>query len=383
MKQIKLLTTALVILPMLLQSCAPGLTANVRKADTSLQSGKLAEAKELIDTAVEDSATQESAEAWMTYGDVYLSIAMDSSNSVQADDPLQKAYEGYSQVLEREDTSSTLGGQANQQMKQVWAYAINTGSTYYSDQDYQQAGEYFDIAKQAAPDDTTAYIYGGISAQQAGNMNLAAENYAYLVDSLDYVSKDFYNSLIYIYTVENQDMERGLQYMRQAQEAFPDDPSFLNSEITMLINNGEYDEAEQKLTRAIELEPNNPANYYNQGYLYEQMDKGDQAVASYQKAIEQNPQYFDANFNLAAYYYNEAAEILAEANNMDLKEYQEKGEEVEANAKEYFEKALPYLETSQNLQPDNEKVLATLSTVYQQLGMSDKAEEIETKLESM
>ncbi|WKN43530.1 tetratricopeptide repeat protein [Tunicatimonas pelagia] len=383
MKQIKFLVLGLIVIPMLLQSCASGLTANIRKAGTSLETGDLAEAKVLIDSAVVDSVAQQDPKAWMTYGDVYLAIATDSTNSVDAENPLLKAYQGYSRVVEMEDTASLLGVQANQQIEQVWANAINNGASLYSAQNYDEAIKLFDVAKMAMPDDTTAYIYGGISAQQAGNLEAAAEDYAFLVDSLDYESKDFYNSLIYIYLVENKNEEKALDYLQKAQVAFPDDPEFLKREITMLINNEKYDEAEQKLTKAIDAEPDNPMLYYNQGYLYEQMGKGEQAVESYKKSIEQDAQYFDANFNLAAYYYNEAAEILAEANNMELKEYQEKGEEIEKQAKEYFEKALPYLETSQMLEPDNQKVLSTLSTIYQQLGMNEKAEEIDTKLESM
>ncbi len=383
MKPIKFLILALIVVPMLLQSCASGLTANVRKAGTSLQTGDLAEAKVLIDSAVVDSVAQLDPKAWMTYGDVYLAIATDSTNSVDAEDPLLKAYEGYSKVAEMEDTTSLLGVQANQQIQQVWANAINEGATLYSSQDYDEAIKLFDIAKMAMPDDTTAYIYGGISAQQGGDVQAAADDYAYLIDELDYKSKDFYNSLIYIYLVEDKNEEKALTYLQKAQTAFPDDPEFLKREITMLINSEKYDEAGQKLTKAIDAEPDNPMLYYNQGYLYEQMGQGEQAVESYKKSIEKDSQYFDANFNLAAYYYNEAAEILAEANNMDLKEYQEKGEEIENKAKEYFEKALPYLETSQSLEPDNQKVLSTLSTIYQQLDMNEKAEEIDTKLESM
>ncbi len=383
MKQIKFLILALIIVPMLLQSCASGLTANVRKAGTSLETGDLAEAKMLIDSAVVDSVAQLDPKAWMTYGNVYLAIATDSTNSVEAEDPLMKAYEGYSKVIEMEDTASVLGIQADQQIQQVWANAVNEGANLYSSQNYTEAIDMFNIAKMALPDDTTAYIYGGISAQQGGDMQAAADDYAYLIDELDYKSKDFYNSLIYIYLIEDKNEEKALTYLQKAQTAFPDDPEFLKREITMLINSEKYDEAGQKLTRAIDAEPDNPMLYYNQGYLYEQMGQGDQAVKSYEKSIEKDPKYFDANFNLAAYYYNEAAEILAEANNMDLKEYQEKGEEIENQAKEYFERALPYLETSQSLEPDNQKVLSTLSTIYQQLNMNEKAEEIDTKLESM
>nr|WKN36249.1 tetratricopeptide repeat protein [Tunicatimonas sp. TK19036] len=379
MKQFRLLLVALIALPVL----SYGQAKNVRKAQASLEKGELAEAKEMIDPAINDEKTKDDGKTWYTYGDVYLAIATDSTKSVQADQPYEKALNAYSKVKELEKENSLYAVQADQQIQQVWANAINSGATLYSNQDFSKALELFEIAKMAMPDDTTAYIYGGISAQQAGDMNMAAENYAYLVDSLDYVSKDFYNSLIYIYLVENKDEERALDYIRKAQDVFPDDPEFLKREITMLINGERYDEAEQKLAKAIEAEPGEASNYYNQGYLYEQMDQGEQAVESYKKAIEADPQYFDANFNLAAYYYNEAADILAEANSMDLKEYQEKGEEIEANAKEYFEKALPYLETSQNIEPDNQKVLETLATVYQRLGMEEKAQEVNTKLESM
>lgn len=379
MKQLQLLLVALIALPML----TFGQAKNVRKAQSSLEKGELAEAKEFIDPAINDEKTKDDGKTWYTYGDVYLAIATDSTKSVQAEEPYVKALEAYKKVKELEKENSLYAVQADQQIQQVWANAINSGASLYSSQDYENAVGLFDIAKMAMPMDTTAYIYGGISAQQAGNMDAAAENYAFLVDSLDYKSKDFYNSLIYIYLVENKDEDKALNYLRKAQEVFPDDPEFLKREITMLINNEDYDEAEQKLTRAIEAEPENPMLYYNQGYLYEQMEDGEKAIESYKKAIDVDPQYFDANFNLAAYYYNQAADILAQANNMDLKEYQEKGEEIENSAKEYFEKALPYLETSMNIQPDNQKVLETLATVYQRLEMTDKAEKLNSKLESM
>ncbi|MEM9834439.1 MAG: tetratricopeptide repeat protein [Bacteroidota bacterium] len=379
MKQLQLLLVALIAFPML----TFGQAKNVRKAQSSLQKGELAEAKQYIDPAIEDEKTKEEGKTWYTYGDIYLAIATDSTKSVQADKPYEKALMAYRKVKDMEKENSLYAVQADQQVQQVWANAINSGASLYSSKNYEEAIKLFDVAKMAVPEDTTAYIYGGISAQSAGNMPEAAENYAYLVDSLDYISKDFYNSLIYIYLVEEKDEEKALGYLRKAQDVFPEDPEFLKREITMLINKEMYDEAEQKLTRAIDAEPDNPMLYYNQGYLFEQMDKGEMAIESYKNAIEKDPQYFDANFNLAAFYYNKAADILAEANDMDLKEYQEKGEAIEAEAKSFFEKALPYLETSQSIEPDNQKVLETLATVYQRLEMSDKAEEINSKLESM
>lgn len=368
---------------LVLQTVAFGQSKNVRKAGSALDKGELAEAKAQIDPAINDEKTKDDSKTWLLYGQIYQAIGDDSTNSVQADEPYQKAMQGYDKAMSLEKEGDANYVLAEQMKEQVWANAVNKGAALYSNQDYKNAITYFDVAKMARPQDTTAYIYAGISAQQAGELDDAAENYAFLVDSLDYKSEDFYNSLIYIYLVEQKDSEKAVDYLQKAQEAFPENPDFLKREITVLITEENYDQAKEKLTKAIEAEPDNAVLHYNRGYLYEQMDQGEEAVESYKKATELDPNYFDASFNLAAYYYNEAAEILQEANNMDLKEYEKRGKEIEDTAKQYFEKALPPLEKSRDLKPDDQKVLTTLQTVYTRLGMDEKAEEVQSKLESM
>lgn len=357
-----------------------GQNKNVRKAERALEDQELAEAKSLIDPAITDEQTKDDGKTWYIYGQIYQAIAEDSTNSVQADEPYQTALDAYRKAKELEDEGSVHYTFADQKIQEVWAKNINAGAEKYQEQDFESAIRNFEIAKMALPDDTTAYIYGGISAQQSGNLDVAAENYAYLVDELDYQSEDFYNSLIYIYLVEKKDNDKAVEYLRKAQDAFPENSDFLKREINVLIQDESYDEAEQKLTKAIEKEGDNPILFYNRAYLYEQMGRGEDAIENYKKAIELDPNYFDANFNLAAYYFNKAAEILTEANEMDLKEYQKRGKEIEENAKVFFEKALPYLEKSKEIKPDDEKTLSTLQTVYTRLGMDDKAAALESEI---
>lgn len=357
-----------------------GQSKNVRKAESALEKGELAEAKSLIDPATSDEKTKDEGKTWFTYGQVYQAIAEDSTNSVQVDAPYETALEAYRKVKELEEEGDVYYTLAEQQIQDIWAKNVNSGAERYQEQDFENAIEAFDVAKMAIPEDTTAYIYAGISAQQAGNLDVAAENYEYLVDELDYKSEDFYNSLIYIYLVEKKDNDKAIEYLRKAQEAYPENSDFLKREINVLINEENFEEAEQKLTKAIEAEGDNAILFYNRAYLYEQMDRDEDAITNYKKAIELDPNYFDATFNLAAFYFNKAAEVLQEANNMDLKEYQKRGKEIEDNAKTYFEKALPYLEKSKELKPDDEKVLSTLQTVYTRLGMDEKAEALQSEM---
>jgi tetratricopeptide (TPR) repeat protein len=353
---------------------------NVRKAERALEQGELAEAKEWIDPAINDEKTKDDGKTWYIYGQVYQAIADDSTGAVQAEEPYETALESYRKVKDMEKEGSVYYTFADQKIQEVWAKAINEGANLYSAQDFENAIERFDVAKMALPDDTTGYIYAGISAQQAGDLQTAADNYRYLIDELDYESEDFYNSLIYIYLVEEKDTDKALEYLRKAQDAFPEKSDFIKREINILINDENFEEAEQKLTKAISQEADNPILYYNRAYLYEQMEREEDAIENYKKAIELDPDYFDAVFNLAAFYYNEAAEVLQEANDMDLEEYEKRGEEIEEQAKSFFERALPYLEKSKEIKPDDQKVLTTLQTVYTRLGMNEKAEALESEI---
>ncbi len=360
-----------------------GQTKNVRKADAARESGDLTEAKTLIDEAIQDEKTKEEDKTWYIRGQIYQAIAEDSTNSMPVEDgTLETAVESYNKAKELGKEGSTYYVFAEQKMEEIWAISLNKGAEYYQNQDYENAITYFERSMLAKPEDTTAYLYAGISAQSEGKYDKAEENYLSLID-LGYKNEDVYNFLINLYLTEKKDSEKALEYLQKAQETFPENNDFLKREIVVLINEDRQDDADEKIKKAIEKDPQDPTLYYNQGYLYEKMDRGEDALASYTKATELKPDYFDATFNIAAYYYNEAAEILQQANNMDLKEYQKKGKQVEEEAQSYFEKALPYLEKAKELQPDDVKVLSTLQTVYTRLGMKEKADEIESKLSNM
>jgi tetratricopeptide (TPR) repeat protein len=171
--------------------------------------------------------------------------------------------------------------------------------------------------------------------------------------------------------------------LAQAREHFPDNETLMKEEINLLIITERTDEAKSKLHAAIKAEPDNANLYYNLAYISEQTDDDVQAVENYKKAIEADPEYFDATFNLAVNYYNKAAEILKKANDMDLRTYQKEGKAIEEAAKIEFQGALPYLEKAHEIKPLDEVVLETLETVYVQLKMNDKAEAINAKIEAL
>ncbi len=66
------------------------------------------------------------------------------------------------------------------------------------------------------------------------------------------------------------------------------------------------------------------------------------AKTAYQKAIKADPKNYDALFNMGVFYYNEAVEMKKEVDNMDMKDYQTRGKEVESKVCGKFKQALPY-----------------------------------------
>ena len=100
----------------------------------------------------------------------------------------------------------------------------------------------------------------------------------------------------------------------------------------------------------------------------------------YEKCLEKNPEYFEALYNLGVNKYNQGAEILKEAQDMDLDTYKKEGKAVEAKANEVFMLAVPYFEKAHDVNPEDVSTLQTLQTLYALMKNYDKVNEVKEKL---
>jgi tetratricopeptide (TPR) repeat protein len=356
----------------------------VNKADRYMNSGELDLAKEQIDLATEHEKTMDKGKTWFIRGQIYKQIAFSDNEAYQnlADEPFETAVESLRKVQEMENENSTYYLFADQALQEMWSLKLNEGAEAYQNGDYEAAVENFNSTKLIMPEDTTAYLYSGVAAMQAGMYEEAAENYYKLLE-LGHHPIDVYTGLIYIEKVQNEDMDKAFDLVQEAREYFPDNKDLMKEEIQMLIQTEKLDEARQKLESAIQSEPDNPNLYYSLAYLYDESDQDEKAQETYKKAIELNPDYFEANFNLAAHYFNKGVEILKEANNMNLEDYQKKGKEIIKQADKYFEMSVPYLEKAHNINPEDTQVIEILATAYEELKEEEKAEEYRKKLDDL
>ncbi|WP_375577691.1 tetratricopeptide repeat protein [Marivirga tractuosa] len=353
--------------------------SNVRKAERALENGDLKEAKELINEAVEHEKTMDDPKTWYTRGTIYQAILNEEGYS---EEMVKKASESYDKVFEMVDEGDKYFMLTDLKVQELWGGYINEGSEAYSAQKFEDAVIAFEKALMVIPDDTTATLYAGVASQQLKNNQDALKYYYRLLD-LDYYSEDIYGSIISIERYANEDIEKALEVTRMAKEKFPDNDTFEKQEINLLINSGQVDVAKDRINDAIEKDPENANLYFNLGYLYEQLEEPEKAEKAYLKAIEIDPEYLDANFNYAVYYYNKAADLLAKARDMDLQTYKKEGKKIEEEAIVYLKKSKPYFEKALEIAPEELAVIETLQTVYAQLGEKEKSQEMMKKAQEL
>jgi len=95
----------------------------------------------------------------------------------------------------------------------------------------------------------------------------------------------------------------------------------------------------------------------------------------YSKALEADENYYDALYQLGAYYYNEGVEIKKKVDNMDMDTYKKEGKAVEASISAKYEQALPYFEKAfKNKKEDDLKEV--LKQIYKALKLDAKLAEL-------
>ncbi len=86
----------------------------------------------------------------------------------------------------------------------------------------------------------------------------------------------------------------------------------------------------------------------------------------YERALAIDPAYYDALYQLGAYYFNEGAEIKRIVNGMDMATYQKEGKAVEAKLAEKYQMAVPFFERALKVKKD-EDLKEILKQIYREL----------------
>jgi tetratricopeptide (TPR) repeat protein len=338
----------------------------------------------IIDAATTNEKTKDKVKTWYYRGLIYESIYNSEDEAIKSlsDDPFTEAATAFLKVKGMEPETSTYYIFSDQRIVALYSAAFNGAVEAYQSGDYEGAIAYFDMVKMVFPNDTTAWQYSGYAAQQLDDTELALKNFNYLADN-NMADVNVHRNIIYVYRAVVNDTLAALEAAKRARVQFPEDHDLKQDEITLLIMSNRIDEAKASLTEAIEKDPDNYVLYYEMGYIYDASEDYDEASKWYEKCLEKNPEYFEALYNLGVNKYNKGAEILKEAQDMDLDTYKKEGKAVEARANDVFALAVPYFERANEVNAEDISTLQTLQTLYALMKEYEKVNEIKAKLDAL
>jgi tetratricopeptide (TPR) repeat protein len=278
------------------------------------------------------------------------------------------------------------------------------GVENFSNKKYAEAVKYLEKALELAEwpkaaSDTSFRVglvtyYTGLIAFNGGDYATAEKYYLKCIEK-EYEAGTPYNGLAAVYK-EMKQPEKELETLQKGFQKYPDSKDVLIGFINYYLTSGQSDKALEKLEQAIADDPKNPTFVFAKATLFDNMSKDSSnkysaeekqshiksAINYYKKALEINPEYFEANYNLGAVYFNEAVYRLKEADLLPVRE-REKFDKKIAEAKTEFENALPYLEKAHQIAPIDRSTIQTLLTIYHRLQNYAKKNEMQEKLDNL
>ena len=394
----------LLILSLIISTVAVAQKHNIVNASIALRNANkakgvevgvlLSEAKEYIDEAFNSESTSNDPKMWNYRAPIYLQIALkkpelDKLAILKATDAhikcLQKGKKDKIIVKKWTSKEDILAG-----LVQCGYKLFNLAIDYYNKGDYKASLELYDKIFEILPfDDEDQLKRGNITKEtilynsffSSNKLKDDAKSKVLLQNLIDI---NFNEPAIYIHMSDifkrEDNIEKAIEYLSLGRDMFEDDQSIINTEINLYIELGRTSELLKKLGEAIEIDTENSLLYFNRGTIYDQEGQLENAEKDYIKAIELDPSSFGSNYNLGALFFNKAVELNNSANSTsDNKKYKLLKDQSDV----YFNKALPFLESSYSINPKDKNTLLSLKQLYYMKANYKKSDEIKKLLSEL
>ncbi len=305
----------------------------------------------------------------------------------------------YDKMIEYFDKSLAISKKFQQEIVENrnyhWADNFNKGVGFFnraaqvtsedSTQMYfNRAIERFENAILVQPDSVDTYKNLAFAYINAGRIDDAAKPLKKLIERGS--NAETYAMLGEIYVTQGQELmssyrstnnlqdsvaamkkfNEAITLLQKGRAEFPGNEEILLYLSNAYINANKLDVAMESFKEGVKIDPNNKYYRYNYGVLLLEAEDFDNAEDQFLKAIELDPQYSNAVYNLAATYVKWGTQLRDKAveEGTDDNLYKEK-----------FEMSLPYLEKYLDLNPNDAQMWELLGRVYANLGMTEKSME--------
>ena len=211
--------------------------------------------------------------------------------------------------------------------------------------------------------------YQGIAAWQKGDTIDAVRLFS-MARHGGYPRKEAYDYALICLS----DLGNDAEVVKLAWEAFvkfgTSDPQYIRILINDFIMREDYSGANDLIDDALEVNPDDDELLNLKGLVIESKESIYEAFPYYQRCIELNDSNASGQFNVGRYFYNKAQETRQHSSLY--------GKKLADLVNPIYREALPYLEKSYALNPDNEELVNALRDIYYKLGEADKLQAIES-----
>ena len=285
-------------------------------------------------------------------------------------------------------------------------YKLTQGVKEYSGKKFDLAYNSFDRYRQYMPDDTNAIYYTGLAAVNLNNYPVAITHYNKLLTT-NYSKNDLiYFELSNAY-LNIKDTVGAIKSVNEGIAKYPANSDLRKRQIEIYLRTGKKQEVLNQLDATIKNDPKNKQLYYYAGIAYSQLaeeikdqlpktkdvaakaklqeqKKADfsKAAEMYKKALELDPNFFEANLNMGYVLLSPAIDTYNDANKLPANKQKEFDAAV-AKSNELFDMAKPYLLKAVDIDPKSPDALENLKTYY--LGKRDvtNANLIKARIEAL
>ena len=395
----------------------------VTSANNYLKDGFLIDAKKSIDEAEQHSETANSYKTYYYKGKIYHQIGASTEPKFQnlcGNDCFDIAYKSYLKSIELNIKNPDFKGyslETEEGLKKFEEIFERQNS-----RDYEDSQSLMDILMNCFPALSQGFINLGIDlyAEQKYNeaydlflkaMNISIGNVKpdlVYVTALAALKSEKYEKAvecfkILIKTNYGKTMEEKVEIYSNMAKAY----SLLGNETEMLatleegikkypkanypliievynynVTSGDKSKALDYINIAIEKNPNDAQFYVVKGDLLNEMNQKEEAVTSFEKALALDPENYDANYSLGAFYYNNGVDTIKAADNLPSTDFAKMDEYGEAG-KVLFAQALPYLEKAYSKKPKDVALLDILRIIYRRVGKFEEFNKINAELEEL
>lgn len=288
----------------------------------------LLKAKGFIDQAAVNAETENSPKTLFYKGEIYASIEIVRAlgdtefNNATPDNAISTAVAAYNKAYR---TSDKFDEQIESSVTNILLSGEGLAKTFFDAGKFSEASKIYamnaEVGGAVNRIDTVYYYYAAISAQNA---------------------KDWANTAKY--------------YRKSAELNYKPEETYLNA-ATAYISAGQQEEALKFLEESISKAPKNKWLYYVLGTIYMDEKNDEKVESNLKQAIEIDPQFSDALYNLGSYFYTKGIELRRSADDMTDRKLQAEAQEASVVL---LNKAMPSLEAYVVIVPNDREVLKSL-----------------------